>query len=96
MSSWDEDYFNMEVKAFIEILSNNRGAFHFGLVTGSIDGYIERMASQKRFSFSWEGTDEMDAASGQGWFKLIANKIEGEISFHDGDSSTFSATRHEG
>ncbi|MGA1826569.1 MAG: hypothetical protein ACMUIP_18095 [bacterium] len=40
MEQWDEDYFNMEVQAYIDISSNNRGNFQFGLVSGEIDGKI--------------------------------------------------------
>lgn len=31
METWDEDYFNMEVQAYIEIDSRNLGHFQFGL-----------------------------------------------------------------
>ncbi len=34
MELWDEDYFNMEVQAFIEIASKGNGNFQFGLVLG--------------------------------------------------------------
>jgi hypothetical protein len=40
MEMWDEDYFNMEVQAFIYIHDNGRGNFQFGLVTGQMDGRI--------------------------------------------------------
>jgi hypothetical protein len=32
METWDEDYFNMEVQAYIEINDRASGNFHFGLV----------------------------------------------------------------
>jgi hypothetical protein len=41
MEEWDEDYFNMETQAYIEVTPQNGGEFQFGLVTGSIDGYLE-------------------------------------------------------
>ncbi len=62
MSEWDEDYFNMEVQAYIEIQSNNSGNFQFGLVSGYLDGYIEQLGNKERFTFTWEGQDEMDEA----------------------------------
>jgi hypothetical protein len=40
MENWDEDYFNMEVQAYIEIDNRGAGDFQFGLVTGAIDGEI--------------------------------------------------------
>jgi hypothetical protein len=33
MENWDEDYFNMEVQAYIEIDERGAGDFQFGLVT---------------------------------------------------------------
>ena len=32
MGAWDEDYFNMEVQAYIRINPENLGVFQFGLV----------------------------------------------------------------
>lgn len=42
MEAWDEDYYNMEVQAFIRITENNMGSFQFGLVSGEIDGEVEK------------------------------------------------------
>ncbi|WP_013325525.1 hypothetical protein [Gloeothece verrucosa] len=45
-----------------------------------MDGYIEKLNEEERFSFTWEGSDEMDEASGSGWIKLaVPNEIEGVI-----------------
>ena len=94
MSEWDEDYFNMDVRAFIEIQSNSSGEFQFGLVSGSLDGYIENIRGKERLSFSWEGCDEMDEACGSGWLELESpDQIQGTIAFHYGDRSTFEAHR---
>ena len=37
MSGWDEDYFNEEVQAFIELEANGTGHFQFGYVQGYMD-----------------------------------------------------------
>ncbi|MGK7876805.1 MAG: hypothetical protein AB4426_27015 [Xenococcaceae cyanobacterium] len=42
MEMWDEDYFNMETQAYVEIRPDNLGDFQFGLVIGSLDGYLEQ------------------------------------------------------
>jgi hypothetical protein len=90
MEMWDEDYINMEVQAFIQIEENHLGHFQFGLVSGQIDGEIEKAGDEERFYFTWEGADEMDPASGSGWLRLIdQNRGEGKIKFHLGDSSLF-------
>jgi hypothetical protein len=94
MEMWDEDYFNMEVQAYVNIESNNQGDFQFGLVSGGLDGDLETLEKNERFSFTWEGQDEMDEASGSGWMQLINDsEVEGFIKLHLGDSSTFKAKR---
>jgi hypothetical protein len=93
MEMWDEDYFNMETQAYVEIDSNS-GEFQFGLVSGSIDGYLETVGNRDRFTFTWEGQDEMDEASGSGWMELAGkNEVSGLIDFHMGDRSTFKAKK---
>jgi hypothetical protein len=94
MDLWDEDYFNMEVQAFIRISSNNLGSFQFGLVSGNLDGEVVRIGNAERFEFTWEGNDENDPASGSGWLKFSKPEtLKGRIKFHRGDSSEFAAIR---
>ncbi len=94
METWNEDYFNMEVQAYIEITERGSGQFQFGLVTGWIDGELVKDKSGEKLEFTWEGGDENDEASGSGWVKLNdENTLEGKIKFHQGDSSLFSAER---
>ena len=94
METWDEDYFNMEVQAYIEINERGSGDFQFGLVIGSIDGELVKDKSGEKSEFTWEGADENDEASGSGWVKLKdANTLEGKIKFHQEDSSLFAAER---
>jgi hypothetical protein len=94
MQMWDEDYFNMEVQAYIWIDSNNRGKFQFGLVLGDIKGRVVEYSHELRFEFTWEGVDEYDPVFGSGWLRL-KNKdmLEGEFRFHESDISTFLARR---
>jgi len=94
METWSEDYFNMEVQAFIRINSNNMGDFQFGLVQGNLDGKVEECPGGPRFEFTWEGVDEMDPVHGSGWLKVRRKVIlEGEFRIHLGDRSTFLARR---
>jgi hypothetical protein len=94
MDMWNEDYFNMETQAYIEITPTNSGEFQFGLVTGSIDGYLEDKNGKERFVFTWDGSDEMDEANGSGWLQLSSkDEVEGLIKFHGGDRSTFKARK---
>jgi hypothetical protein len=94
MELWDEDYFNMDIQAYIMIEPDDMGYFQFGLVYGDIDGKIVEYADGKRFEFTWEGNDECDYVFGSGWLKIKENNIlEGEFRFHHGDSSSFLARR---
>ncbi len=94
MEMWDEDYFNMEVQAYIRIDSDKMGDFQFGLVSGDIDGKVVEYADGKKFEFTWEGNDECDPASGSGWVRIKEKDLlEGEIRIHRGDDSTFLARR---
>ncbi|MEF8816421.1 MAG: hypothetical protein V5A58_06515 [Salinibacter sp.] len=94
MEMWDADYVNMEAQAYIQIEKGGTGDFQFGLVTGSIDGYVEEAGTDPRFTFTWEGRGEMDPASGGGWLRLAEeNQAQGMITFHRGDRSRFQARR---
>ena len=64
------------------------GEFAFGCVTGQLHC---RNASAG-VTFTWQGNDEMDEASGDGWAKIEPDgSLDGEIRFHNGDDSTFAA-----
>ena len=94
MEQWDEEYFNMEVQAYIKVDSNGQGDFQFGLVRGFIDGEVVKIGEDDRLEFTWEGNDEMDEALGSGWVQLKDKRtVEGRIKFHLGDSSCFLAKR---
>jgi len=84
----------MERQAYLEINSNGLGIFQFGLVTGQIDGEVEVSGNEERFSFTWEGSDELDPVSGSGWISFCGTvKIIGKINFHLGDSSEFKGVK---
>lgn len=91
MELWGSDYFNMETQAFIKFDSEYRGEFQFGLVVGSFNGRVTEYGDVDRLEFLWEGADENDYASGGGWIEKEKDYIKCEISFRDGDCSTFVA-----
>ncbi len=94
MEQWKEDYFNMEVQAYITVTQGGTGDFQFGLVAGEIDGKFTRKDAPERFDFIWEGNDECDEAFGSGWLILkSADELEGSIGFLGGDRSAFAARR---
>lgn len=94
METWDDDYMNMEVQAYIQIERNGSSEFQFGLVSGAIDGEIVKTGGGDRFEFTWDGNDECDEASGSGRLEMESkNKLEGRLKIHHGDSSTLAAER---
>lgn len=94
MSEWDEEYCNMDVQAYIKIEKNRSGEFQFGLVTGSMYGGFKKINAGLIFDFTWEGGDECDEASGDGWMKVSNDETaEGEIRLHGGDKSMFWAKK---
>jgi hypothetical protein len=94
MEMWHEDYFNTEGQAYIRIREGGTGDFQFGHVSGNIDGHVEQLGSDSRFSFTWEGRDEMDPVIGSGWLRPVGDgEAEGMIKFHLGDRSQFAARR---
>jgi len=94
MEMWDEDYFNMEVQAYITIDKSSNGKFQFGLVNGALQGEITSIDDAERFVFSWDGSDECDIVSGSGWIKIESNDlITGYFSFDNGDDSAFIAKK---
>ena len=95
MSMWDEEYFNMEVQAFVAVPASGLGTFQFGLVQGEMDGTFD--VDEQNYHFSWQGYDEMDESEGDSWIALDEGDSDegahGELSFESGDSSTFKAKR---
>lgn len=93
MDMWSEGYFNMEVQAYIKLDQNGDGKFQFGLVRGSIvNGEIEEDGAA--YDFRWEGSDEMNEASGTCYLSLTdKDQVEGEFTFDNGDTSGFQAER---
>src|SRR5712692_4568302 len=93
METWDEEYFNEEVQAFIEFEDNGTGHFQFGYVRGYMDWRVTTRDGQPAVQWSWEGNDEMDPVQGRGWAKLEEAKLHGMIFIHLGDESGFMARR---
>ena len=83
----------MEVQAYLKLDREGNGGFQFGLVRGHVvDGWFDEDGSG--YEFRWEGSAEMDEASGSCLLNLTdKDHIEGELTFDNGDSSGFQAVR---
>ena len=90
MELWDREFIDLVGPGIIAFDDDGSGEFAFGAVTGVLDcGH-----AKASIHFTWEGNDEMDDASGEGWAELHDDgSLRGEISFHHGDESSFTATR---
>ena len=74
--------------AYIEFDGTGGGEFAFGCVTGAIQGAGDSDAIE----FEWNGNDEIDEASGDGWADLQSDgSLEGQICFLGGDQADFIA-----
>ncbi len=93
METWDEDYFNEEVQAFIDFDEKGSGSFQFGYVQGDMGWRPTTRDGEPAVEWSWEGNDEMDPAQGRGWAKLKDDELHGMIFIHLGDESGFVAKR---
>lgn len=93
MDQWDQDFVDLVVPGHVTIRNDGTGSFQFGAVQGEMDCRIERVADQDVLSFSWDGSDECDSASGRGWIRVDGKQMTGHIFFHLGDDSAFKAKK---
>lgn len=90
MELWDQGFIDLLGPGFISFDDQGGGEFHFG----AVDGQLECGYAKSTIHFTWEGSDEMDQAEGDGYAQLEDDgTITGEINFHRGDESTFTASR---
>lgn len=96
MEQWDLDFIDEQGPGYFEFSSSNHGSFMFGYVEGDLDFRELRLNESLKIEYSWFGNDEMDEASGRGWFELVGDdEIYGVIYFHRGDESWVKAERVE-
>ncbi len=72
------------------LFAKGGGEFALDCLTGSIHGRCEGDAVE----FTWDGSNEMELATGHGWAEIRADgSLEGEISLEGGDDIAFIARR---
>jgi len=80
--------YEMVVEGAYILFGDSGGEFALDCLTGSIHGVCDGDAVE----FSWDGSDEMEAATGNGWAELQEDgSLEGEICLHNGDDIPFTA-----
>ena len=94
MEQWDLDFIDAQGDGYIDFGSDGIGSFMFGYVDGDIDYRKSKGTQESKVEFSWSGNDEMDEASGRGWFEAVSgDEIYGVLCFHMGDESWVKAKK---
>ncbi|MGH9118483.1 MAG: hypothetical protein ACRD0A_11615 [Acidimicrobiales bacterium] len=92
MELWDREAIDLLGPGFIEFGRDRQGSFRSIAVEGWMDVRSAEREGRPAVEFTWEGTDEGDAASGRGWANLSnEGELTGRIYFHLGDDSGFRA-----
>ena len=91
MEQWDQQFVDLVSPGHITFTRDAHGELHFGAVDVRLDWRAD--ATGNRADFSFEGFDEGDEVSGEGWAELNGGKLTGRIAFHLGDESGFVAQK---
>jgi hypothetical protein len=90
MELWDAGFIDLLGPGYIRFDVDGSGEFAFGAVQGGLDCQF----GTDSIHFTWEGSDEMDRTCGDGDAELEEDgTLTGEIRFHRGDESSFTARR---
>lgn len=88
LDAFDEDYPDLAEPARIEIDERGVGEMAFGALTAALDCAW----TPSGFEFTWDGSDEGDQVSGDGWAEIQPDgSLRGEIDWHNGDETGFKA-----
>ena len=74
-------------------LYEGRGEFQFGYLRAQMDCRATVKDGKPTVEFTWEGFDEMEPESGDGWATMEGDRLVGVLTFHDGERSGFTAQR---
>jgi hypothetical protein len=90
MELWDAGFIDLLGPGYIRFDADGGGEFAFGAVQGGLDCHFGTDSAH----LTWEGSDDMDHACGDGDADLEEDgTLTGEIRFHRGDESSFTARR---
>jgi len=90
---WDQDFIDLVQPGEFLIERDGLGSFCYGAVEAEIDWREEGEGEAMKMAFSFDGFDEGDPISGQGWARVRGRQVEGEFAFSDGDTYPFRAKR---
>ncbi|MDR3472283.1 MAG: hypothetical protein P4M09_11420 [Devosia sp.] len=88
LEAFDDDYLDLVKAAYIELDERGLGEMAFGALTAALDCAY----TPSGFDFTWDGSDEGDQVTGDGWAELQPDgSLLGEISWRNGDETEFKA-----
>jgi hypothetical protein len=88
MEQWDKEFIDMVEPGFISFEKGGHGEMRFGAVNLELDW---EASDDGNASFTFAGFDEGDEVTGRGWARASGAKLVGQIKFHQGDKSKFTA-----
>jgi hypothetical protein len=92
MDEWDE--LDDLGPPYIEFDATGQGCFRFMVIEGWMHVRPAAHLGPTGVEFSWEGQQELDAASGRGWAQVTdEGELVGRIYLHLSDESSFRAVR---
>ena len=90
MATWDKTFLDMIEPAHISFDGQDGGTLAFGCINATLSCTL----STTDADFTFEGHDEMQPTSGEGWAELQPDgSLQGEICFQNGDESSFIAKK---
>jgi hypothetical protein len=93
MEQWDREDLDLLGPAYLTLDRRGQGTMRFVALEAGVDYRPGVRDGLPAVEFSFDGNDEGDRISGRGWAVLTAGTLRGRVFLHDGDESTFSATR---
>ena len=90
---WDLADLDLVTRATISLKPNNAGSFAFIAIQAQLDYRVVARDGRPAIEFTFDGFDEGDEIMGRGWAVLEGERLRGHLFFHQGDDSSFEATR---
>jgi hypothetical protein len=92
MSTWDQDFVDMDGPGHISFGADRSGSFQFGMVQGQMDCKSAN-PPEDGINFTWHGFEEGTEQTGRGHARIVVGELQGHLYFHLGDDSAFRAVR---
>lgn len=95
MELWAMPDVDMVGPGFFGFRADGFGNFRFICVEGDMDCRYGQEEGKPSVAFSWDGHDELDPVNGRGSAVIDGDTLSGQIVFHRGNESGFTARREQ-